>query len=130
MIASRARRPLRSLFGQRSRVMAPVNGTNEAIRQRGKIMRNFSCKAATVVAMASAFVAIAASSAGAAEKPNDATRSAQIGVAAGRLMGAGVSVAAPARTSGTAGSSEAVIPLAVVNLGLSTTQAKNVQRWL
>jgi peptidoglycan hydrolase-like protein with peptidoglycan-binding domain len=68
-------------------------------------------------------------------RPNVLTRTlvsvtAAAGIAAGSLTSAGASFAASAPTSRPAASSEAVVPLAVVNLGLSTTHAKNVQRWL
>ncbi|MYR95417.1 peptidoglycan-binding protein [Streptomyces sp. SID8374] len=53
------------------------------------------------------------------------------GIAAGTLGAAGTSFAAtPAQQSAPAVSAEAVAPLAVVNLGLSTAQAKKVQGWL
>lgn len=44
--------------------------------------------------------------------------------------GSMTSFAVPAPTSESVASSEDVVPLAVVNLGLSTTQAKYVQCWL
>ncbi|MEU9012750.1 peptidoglycan-binding protein [Streptomyces sp. NPDC048479] len=53
-----------------------------------------------------------------------------VGIAAGSLASAGAGFAASAPTSKPAASSEAVVPLALVNLGLSTAQAKNVQCWL
>jgi peptidoglycan hydrolase-like protein with peptidoglycan-binding domain len=49
-------------------------------------------------------------------------------VASARTKSAGFAASAP--TSKPAASSEAVVPLAVVNLGLSTAQARNVQCWL
>ncbi|MEU5743720.1 peptidoglycan-binding protein [Streptomyces tendae] len=52
-----------------------------------------------------------------------------IGVAAGGLATAGTAIAAPAPTQQQTATSEAGT-LAVVNLGLSTRQAKNVQCWL
>jgi peptidoglycan hydrolase-like protein with peptidoglycan-binding domain len=55
---------------------------------------------------------------------------ATIGIALGTLAGAGASLAAPGPTSELAATSVTVAPLAVNNLGLSTAQAKNVQRWL
>ncbi|MGV9854319.1 hypothetical protein ACWDWU_37010 [Streptomyces sp. NPDC003442] len=53
-----------------------------------------------------------------------------VGIAAGSLAGAGVSFAAPAPVSKPAVNAEAVTPLAVNNLGLNTTEAKNIQCWL
>lgn len=51
-------------------------------------------------------------------------------VAAGLAGGAGTSLAASAPASKPAASVVATAPLAVVNLGLNTAQAQNVQRWL
>jgi len=48
----------------------------------------------------------------------------------GSLASAGASFAASAPASKSAATSEAVIPQATVNLGLSAAQAKNVQIWL
>ncbi|MGW0839032.1 peptidoglycan-binding protein [Streptomyces sp. NPDC002787] len=53
-----------------------------------------------------------------------------VGIAAGSLAGAGAGFAASAPAAKPAVNSEAVAPLAVVNLGLSTAQAQDVQRWL
>lgn len=52
-----------------------------------------------------------------------------IGIAAGGLAAAGTAMAAPALTQQQSATNE-VGTLAVVNLGLSTRQAKNVQCWL
>ncbi|MFF5895251.1 peptidoglycan-binding protein [Streptomyces argenteolus] len=51
------------------------------------------------------------------------------GIAAGSLVGAGAGFAAPAQSTPAVASAEAGV-LATVNLGLSTTQAANVQRAL
>ncbi|MCP3766274.1 MULTISPECIES: peptidoglycan-binding protein [Streptomyces] len=53
-----------------------------------------------------------------------------VGIAVGGLATASTSFAAPAQDARTVASADAVAPLAVVNLGLNTTQAKGVQRWL
>ncbi|MER5228283.1 peptidoglycan-binding domain-containing protein [Streptomyces flaveus] len=53
-----------------------------------------------------------------------------VGIAAGSLVSAGTSLAASAPASKLPTSSQAVAPLAVVNLGLNTEQATNVQCWL
>ncbi|MEU3148417.1 MULTISPECIES: peptidoglycan-binding protein [unclassified Streptomyces] len=53
-----------------------------------------------------------------------------VGIAAGGLATAGTSFAAPAQDTKAVASAEAVAPLAVVNLGLSTAEAKKVQDWL
>ncbi|MEU6548793.1 peptidoglycan-binding protein [Streptomyces sp. NPDC046915] len=53
-----------------------------------------------------------------------------VGIAAGSLAGAATSFAASAPASKAMVSSRAVVPLAVVNLGLSTKQAKGLQCWL
>ncbi|MBQ0984211.1 peptidoglycan-binding protein [Streptomyces sp. F63] len=52
------------------------------------------------------------------------------GLAAGSLAGAGAAFAAPDSSVQQVAPAEAAAPLAVVNLGLNTTQAKGVQRWL
>ncbi|MGW8846406.1 peptidoglycan-binding domain-containing protein [Streptomyces xiamenensis] len=51
------------------------------------------------------------------------------GIGAGSLVTAGTAVAAPSGKQQVV-ASESVAPLAVVNLGLSTSQAQSVQRWL
>ncbi|MGY3203297.1 peptidoglycan-binding protein [Streptomyces sp. TE5632] len=53
-----------------------------------------------------------------------------VGIAAGGLATAGTGFAAPTQDTKAVASAEAVAPLAVVNLGLNSTQAKGVQRWL
>ncbi|MDK1473480.1 peptidoglycan-binding protein [Streptomyces sp. 549] len=53
-----------------------------------------------------------------------------VGLTAGSLAGAGTALAAPQKAAQPPVSSEAVAPQAVVNLGLSAAQARNVQRWL
>jgi lysozyme family protein len=68
-------------------------------------------------------------------RPNVLTRTlvsvtAVAGIAVGSLTSAGASFAASTATSRPAATSEAVIPFATVNLGLSSAQAMNVQRWL
>ncbi|MFI8193063.1 peptidoglycan-binding domain-containing protein [Streptomyces sp. NPDC085946] len=55
---------------------------------------------------------------------------AAVGIAAGTLAGAGTAFADSARTTTPAVSTQDVSVLAVENLGLNTTQAKGVQRWL
>ncbi|MGW7260199.1 peptidoglycan-binding domain-containing protein [Streptomyces sp. NPDC054834] len=55
---------------------------------------------------------------------------AAVGIAAGSLAGAATSFAASAPASEPTVSSRAVVPPAVVNLGLSTKQAKGLQCWL
>ncbi len=57
------------------------------------------------------------------------TMTAICAVGAGSLVTAGTAVAAPSGKQ-QAVASESVAPLAVVNLGLSTSQAQSVQRWL
>ncbi|MFF5159930.1 peptidoglycan-binding protein [Streptomyces sp. NPDC000348] len=52
-----------------------------------------------------------------------------VGIAAGSLAAAGTSIAAPAQDTRTVAAAE-VAPLAVNNLGLSTTRAKYWQCWL
>jgi peptidoglycan hydrolase-like protein with peptidoglycan-binding domain len=60
------------------------------------------------------------------------TATAIVGIAAGSLAGAGASFAAtaPAATPAAIAAVTPAAPAAVVNLGLSTGQAENVQRWL
>lgn len=53
-----------------------------------------------------------------------------VGIAAGTLAGAGASFATTPAQQAPAVSAQQVAPLAVVNLGLSNAQAKEVQRWL
>ncbi|MFB7293365.1 peptidoglycan-binding domain-containing protein [Actinacidiphila glaucinigra] len=53
-----------------------------------------------------------------------------VGIAAGSLAGASASFAASGSDSTQPAATAVVTPLAVVNLGLNTTQAKGVQRWL
>ncbi|GFN02659.1 hypothetical protein GCM10010298_60990 [Streptomyces microflavus] len=53
-----------------------------------------------------------------------------VGIAAGTLAAAGTGFAATPAQQAPAVSAQQVAPLAVVNLGLSTAQAKEVQRWL
>ncbi|MBC2905912.1 peptidoglycan-binding domain-containing protein [Streptomyces cupreus] len=53
-----------------------------------------------------------------------------VGIAVGSLAAAGTASAATAPETRPAVSAEAVAPLAVNNLGLNTTQAKNWQCWL
>jgi peptidoglycan hydrolase-like protein with peptidoglycan-binding domain len=53
-----------------------------------------------------------------------------VGIAVGGLATAGTAMAAPAPAQQQTTSAEAVAPLAVVNLGLSMEQAKNLQRIL
>lgn len=53
-----------------------------------------------------------------------------VGIAGGSLVAPGAGAAAPARSSTSAPGYETVVPLAIVNLGLSTRQAKNVQCFL
>ncbi|GAA2629832.1 peptidoglycan-binding protein [Streptomyces vastus] len=52
-----------------------------------------------------------------------------VGIAAGSLAGAGAGFAASGPAAKPAVSSEAAVPLAVDNLGRSTAQAQDVQRW-
>lgn len=52
------------------------------------------------------------------------------GIAAGSLAGASAGLAAPTPAAKPAASSQAVVPFAVNNLGLSTAQAKKVQAGL
>jgi len=53
-----------------------------------------------------------------------------VGIAAGSLAAAGTSFAASEPATKPAVSAEAVTPLAVNNLGLTTAEAKKVQDWL
>lgn len=53
-----------------------------------------------------------------------------VGIVAGGLAAAGTAMAAPAPAQQQTTSAEAVAPLAVVNLGLTTTQAKKWQCYL
>jgi len=68
-------------------------------------------------------------------RPNVLKRSivsvtAVVGLTAGTLAGAGTSFAAPPPASQAAVGSDTVSVLATNNFGLSSAQAKNVQRWL
>lgn len=86
-----------------------------------KFVKSRIARAAVVLVAAAGVLVLAPTAAGSAPKE-------PVPAPDGSLTSASFAASEPASQS--AASSEAVVPLAVVNLGLSTTQAKYVQCWL